>query len=284
MGIPTVAFWQFLKIILPGFYVVTMLLAILSSFFGLALQSSLDETVLTPLFLISGLLMGILIDSVDLINSRSRRIRRWLPEILFFQDNYPSFYLVERCRRRMESDQCEVDCERVLKGPEKGDYRFLRVWFYVFDNIFPEYLRTLVLTQGHICRVVLYFKLFSLIFGIVALLILAGQIIIGSISSIFLWWMRGWVEALSFVKGTLPRLGWETALIVATLTIAFLFHRFNHVKKTDKGWQPTGFWRGWRDICADQKFWLELNEEVLTDIVCQGKPPAALQGAKSGEK
>lgn len=279
MGIPTVAFWQFLKIILPGFYVVTMLLAILSSFFGLALQSSLDETVLTPLFLISGLLMGILIDSVDLINSRSRRIRRWLPEILFFQDNYPSFYLVERCRRRMESDQCEVDCERVLKGPEKGDYRFLRVWFYIFDNIFPEYLRTLVLTQGHICRVVLYFKLFSLILGIVALLILVGQIIIGSIFSIFLWWMRGWMEALSFIKGNLPRLGWETMLIAVTLVIGFLFHRFNHVKKTDEGWKPTGAWRRWRDRCADQKFWLELSEEVLTDIICRGKPPAALQDA-----
>lgn len=274
MGLPDVTFYQFVAIILPGFYIITMLIIGAAVFFNIPLDSSLNQAILAPLYIISGLIVGILLDSVDLINWTSERIHRLLPEIKFFRGQYPSYFLIERCEQKLASGECEPDCINRLRGPEEDkNFTFLRVWFYIFDNLFPGYLRTFVLTQGHTCRAVLYIKVLSWIFAILGLLLLFMQCAI-DLALFWFWQILAWFVNVDRVpEKDLSQLGMKSLFIIASLFIGLLFHHFNSAKEVDGQWKTKGVWSKWKNICADQRFWLRLNDDLLEEIICKGKAP-----------
>ncbi|MHA1232870.1 MAG: hypothetical protein ACTSPQ_19755 [Candidatus Helarchaeota archaeon] len=244
---PSVTFNQFIKIFVAGYYSLISFLFFIYIF--------IDERIINwnislqiALYGFLGLVVGLIIESSDPLLYFKKRI-----ENKFFLDNMPSKYLLERCK------QCSKfnECENVLT-----EKTYISAWFYIFDNLFPEYLRNYSFMTTAMCRVIYYLKYISLIFFIFATI----YFLILSINYfVFFFYGVSLIQnPLIYIKGLLYKL----IFIIFFVTVYIIIKKTNRPDEN-----PTGIWKRWRGLRNDLEFWLEINKETLTKVICERGVP-----------
>ena len=239
MPSPTISIAWFLRVVLPGFIVATGGWLYLSLFWGITLAGA--DAVSLAMYAFAGTLIGFTIDAYDpLLHGK------WpsCEEKAFFGSQLPSGYVRSRC------ENCEQQCIYKADSSTMSNH-CISAWFYIFDNLFPDYLRGYVLDLSSACRAVVYLKYVALALwcaGTVTLavtvagrwLLLAGTAVFSGVNA------QGWfVVASGLVYLTIGRL---------------------HRPRTDS---PRGVWHKWQNVCRDQIFWLHVNSAAVTEVLCK---------------
>jgi len=238
---PALSVAEFLKLLFPGLVVVTAAYVYGVVFWGLQAGNTLFVT----LYAFWSVFLGLMIDAWDPLLNWKR-----LPETTFFRDQFPSKYLESLCRK------CVSPCCRThTRGSQLG-YRFpSSVWFYIFDNLFTDYLRGYVLSVSSACRAVLYTKYTALAFAAPGTMTWAVQWKVGNTTP----------GSTQFVR--------QAAF---TLVCCVIFLLVNRLHRTDN--PPSGVWGKWARVCQDQVFWLRANLGTVKSLLCQARdarrPPA----------
>jgi hypothetical protein len=267
--------YEFLRFIIPGAYFVA-LLYVLSA---LLLQFPISHDVLSydaVAFFFAALIVSVIIDSRDVIQLS----QGWLTEADFFQHQFPSRYLLDRCKTCKINASCS---NRVSKS------NYVNTWFCLFDEYFPEYSRNAVLTTGYLCRVVFYTHLFSLLFFYLGLL----YPLISYFRHAFSFWTltysgimlilaegiyfsnsvnrkgKGWVFSLSlFFRALNP----TRLFITAGLLFGLLKHQHQGTElgRDDlSSLEARGVWPRWKMYNEGEVRWMEMNEALLKEKVCK---------------
>ena len=260
--------YEFFRFIIPGGYFVFLLyvwLALLLnfpiSFYVLSYQ--------TVIYFFASLITSIVIDSRDILQYG----RGWLREADFFQSQFPSRYLLDRCNKCKEKPSCS-NFESFI-----SEYNYINTWFYFFNEYVPNYVKSIVLTTGYLCRVAFYTHLFSLFFfylGLsyplvayfkgafsystfiysgILLIILEAVFFSNNIGKEKERWYSLFFRALSPT-----RLLWTTGLILGFLK--------SKSPKDEKGIEARGLWPRWKRYNDVQIRWMEINEPLLTEKIC----------------
>jgi len=238
---PALSFAEFFKLLFPGFYVVTAAWLYGSLFWGLPIEGA--ESV--AFYAFAGLFFGFMIDAWDpLLRSDI------FPEAKFFRSQFPSRYLARLC------DKCESPCPSKQKEAQEVGFRFPHsIWFYVFDNLFPDYLRSYVLGASSGCRAVVYTKYVSLLFLLTSVATFAAR------------------RQFSVRQAELSLAKLQVTYVVACLIIYSFVTLVHRTRK-----RPSGVWAKWRGVCQDQIFWLHANMPTVKSLLCQGKAPSSSEG------
>ena len=162
---------EYINIVLPGLLLTFLTAYGLDVFFQIQVLRILDSAGLSVAFyFVTGLVGGFIIDSSDLILYS----RIPLKEIEFFRKHMPSLYLVKRC----STCNSVVCLNRLVKAKSDGhptEHRpnHVDLWFYIFNNIISDYLRSYTLSVSSACRGILYLKYVSLFFLVMSSALLA---------------------------------------------------------------------------------------------------------------
>lgn len=175
-----------------------------------------------------------------------RSPRQWKP-IRFFQNEFPSKYILERCRRCIEN---ENSCPNYIK---KESYAHLRHWFHhIFHGpIEREDARTVKDTfeKGYTCKLLYYLSWILFVF----LLLAIGTVLFHHICL--------------YLFGEL-KLDLRASQILFALTCLGLIVLIKGLNKPDEK-SPSGCWQAWREINRMHVSWLKSHEEFLVKLICQ---------------
>ena len=245
MPTPSMSVAWFLKVVLPGFLIATGAWLYVSLFWGVALPGA--DTASLAMYAFAGTLIGFMIDAYDpLLHLKLNWKLTWprLTEKTFFNSLLPRGHLRSRC------ESCGKEC--AYRGcSETITQHCISAWFYIFDNLFPDYLRNYVLDLSAACRAVAYTKYVAL------------SLFVCGTGTMFVQWLRegrppGFPEMS-------PR-AWFVVVSGAAYVVIWVLHR--------AGKSPTGVWKRWRNVYRDQLFWLHVNGKAVAEVLC--KPPEAI--------
>lgn len=295
---------EYINIALPGLLVTFLTAYGLHVFFDIEVLKVFDNTGISLAFyFMIGLIVGFIIDSCDFLLSSEIPF----PELKFFKGHMPSTHLLKRC------SACKnVECLNRLndtgtKSRSNPRPKYLELWFYIFDNVISDYLRSYILSISSACRGVFYLKYFPLFFlftsiSLIILKDLSTQIVLGgqltvlkenwqlilsaAVVLVAYWFFkkkesktlyslsRGclimgfllgsylWLES-----GKLLSLG-SKFLYVYICAFIYISVSYTNSAREDN---IRGIWRKWKNIEDDLQAWVELNEKLLKDLVCNRK-------------
>jgi hypothetical protein len=175
-----------------------------------------------------------------------QRGRPTLKSVRFFQAQFPSLYIRDRCARCVETAQT---CGNFI-GPESRAHNS-----YWLDEIFPIIKKgqkeqaSRTFERGYTCK---------LIFGLQVVLVIFIAISIATIAwkPAFELTMRRPVSVLFAPK--------HVIFIILCILVAGLLRALNSPDTNS----PTGCWHAWREINDAHKLWMRNNEPILVNAVC----------------
>ena len=262
--------YEFFRFIIPGGYFVALLYILVALILGIPISYDV-LSYQTVVYFFAAFIVSIVIDSRDLIQYS----KGWFAEADFFQRQFPSKYLLDRCGSCEKKESC---------SNHLTNDNFIPTWFYFFNEHLPEYLRNAVLTSGYLCRVVFYVHLFSLSFFYLGLLYPILSLINGSFS----FWTLAYsgilfviVEAL-FFPNRVGKKGerWlsiffsaldPSRLFVAVFVVLGFVNRHRKDSKSEEdesALDPRGMWPRWKRYNDVQIRWMEMNEPLLVEKIC----------------
>jgi hypothetical protein len=167
--------------------------------------------------------------------------------IKFFQNQFPSKYILERCTRCIED---EKTCQNYIRQ-ESNTHK--RVWF---DDIFhgaiqkeaPQKVRD-TFEKGYNCKLLYYL---SWILGI--FFVLGVSTIVYHHAYLFL--------SGEFKLDLTPLQILSPLVAVCIILIIRTLHSPNEKK-------PSGCWQAWQEINGIHISWLKGHENLLVDLICQ---------------
>ena len=261
--------YEFFRFILPGGYIVLVFVLYLSIFFDIPMPDKFLSTQ-SAIYFFAAFILSLVIDSRDIIQySRGRFF-----EADYFQKAFPSSFLLERCNSCDKKSSCNA------RLTEKN---FLNVWFTLFNEYLPEYVRNTVLTLGYLCRLSFYFHIFSLLFlsiGVITtiVMLILKRLPVGHSYLTFLFVLCIITQAiylsshvsrinekplLTFFRGLNP---YRPVLFVLLITgIKKSRSTIDEQEETE----ATGLWRRWLRYCEVQKEWMRTNERLLQEKICR---------------
>ena len=213
---------------------------------------------------------SLVIDSRDIIQYGRGRFL----EADWFQKAFPSSYLLDRCNSCDKKSSCNA---RLTKKS------YINVWFNLFNESVPEYLRKIVLTAGYLCRISFYFHIFSSLFlsiGVITtiVMLILKRLPVGHSYLTFLLGLciitqaiylsshvsrRNEKPLLTFFRGLNP---YRPVLFVLLITgIKKSRSTIDEQEETE----ATGLWRRWLRYCKVQKEWMRINERLLQEKICR---------------
>jgi hypothetical protein len=167
--------------------------------------------------------------------------------IKFFQNEFPSNYILERCNKCIEN---EGTCQNFIK---KESYSHIRYWF---RNIFhgkieadnPDEIKN-TFEKGYTCKLVYYFSWILITFFLFALLLITFH------------------HTILLKEGKLrfSLNGLQVFFPIACLSLFFLIRFLNNPNEE----KPTGCWQAWREVNRTHVSWLKENEPFLTNLICR---------------
>lgn len=263
--------YEFFRFMIPGGYFVALFYVLVA----LLLQIPISYDILsyqTVAYFFGALIVSMIIDSRDVIQYS----RGWLAEADFFQRQFPSRYLQDRCAK------CEMEhsCSNRL-----SESNYITTWFYFFNEHIPDYLRNAVLTAGYLCRVVFYVHLFSLLFFYLGML----YPLISYFSGAFSFWTFAYsgillivVEAIFFPNSVGKKgEGWcslffralnpARLFIAVGLVLGFLNRQRQgaELRVDISNYKASGVWPRWKRYNEVEVRWMEINEPLLTEKICK---------------
>jgi len=256
--------YEFFRFIIPGGYFVALFYVLLALLLNIPISFDILSYQTIGYFFAS-LVVSIVIDSRDVLQYGSG----WLREADYFQRQFPSRYLLDRCTKCKTKSSCS-------KPLVEANY--LSTWFYFFNEYVPSYARSIVLTTSYLCRVVFYTHLFSLLFFYVGLsypLISYFKEGFSFLTFIYSGILLIVLEVVFFSnnvrkKGERRYLLFFRALNPTRLfvTIGLILGFFNPKKTKEDEVEAKGFWLRWKGHNKTQIRWMEINEPLLTEKIC----------------
>ena len=167
-------------------------------------------------------------------------------EIKFFQNEFPSRYILDRCQRCIED---ETSCRNFIK-PQSYDH--VRHWFQdifhgAIEKESPRAVRD-TFEKGYTCKL-LYYLRWILIF--VSILAIATTVLY----HLYLYF----VGQFRFEVSVLQML-----FIIICICIVILIGRLNVPDENS----PSGCWQAWREINRMHVSWLRSHDDILVNVIC----------------
>lgn len=184
---------------------------------------------------------------LEKMNSENVKIRCFRRMIEFFQNEFPSKYILERCKRCKEN---ESSCPNYIKEESQEHIKY---WFHdmfhgAIEKEDPERVKR-TFEKGYICKLYYIFIL---------LLIIS---LIASISVIIF----HHVCILIYGDFRLDISSYQILFLLFAGGIILFLMNVNYPYK-DK---PTGCWHAWREINKIHISWLKDHEDFLVNLICQ---------------
>lgn len=186
-------------------------------------------------------LIHVLVKSDPLQRSPSQR-----KAIRFFQAEFPSGYLLRRCKRCAESQKT---CPNYIT-PESHDH--IRYWFHdIFHGPIeaqhPETVRE-TFEKGYTCKLWYYLTWVLGLMTVLAILTVA-------VHHVCLYLFEQLVLEIHPLQVVFP-------LVCISVVIAIRF-----LNKVDEE-RPSGCWQAWRQVNRIHKGWLRQHENLLVSLIC----------------
>lgn len=166
--------------------------------------------------------------------------------IRFFQNEFPSKYLLKRCNQCIEN---ENTCKNFIRP---GLYAHIRYWF---DNIFhgeiekqnPRVVKS-TFSKGYTCKLLYYLTWILFIFFLLAIATVLFH------------------HAYLCFSNTLKTeiTSQQVLFPFICLAIIILIRKLNNPDEK----APTGCWQAWREINGIHISWLQSNENFLVNLIC----------------
>lgn len=165
--------------------------------------------------------------------------------IRFFQNEFPSKYILDRCQRCIED---ENSCPNYIK---QESFAHVRYWFSIFHGPVEQEIPGTVketYEKGYTCKLAYYLKWILTIF-------------IGlSIATIILYH----VYLLLFDEFNPQISALQLLFPIACVGIVIIIKVLNKPDEVE----PSGCWHAWRQINRIHVSWLRTHEEFLVDTIC----------------
>lgn len=179
-------------------------------------------------------------DALQLSHSQRKPIR-------FFQNEFPSKYILERCERCIEK---ENSCPNYIK---EESYAHRRYWFHhIFHGVIeredPKRVKN-TFEKGYTCKLLYYL---SWILGIITALGIA----VIAFHHVYLYFLGKFKVDLTALQVLFP---------LVCVGIIIVIKKLN---KPDES-NPSGCWHAWREINRIHVSWLKSNEDFLIKLICQ---------------
>lgn len=167
--------------------------------------------------------------------------------IRFFQNEFPSNYILLRCEKCIEN---ENSCPNYINAES---YAHRRYWF---RNIFhgpiededPRIVKD-TFEKGYTCKLVYYLSwILIMFFALTIITILVHHII--------LWVTDSLILDLKALQLFFP------IICISIVILLKIMHRANE-------YHPTGCWQAWREINRFHVSWLKSNEDLLANLICK---------------
>lgn len=170
-----------------------------------------------------------------------------IKEIRFFQNEFPSKYLLERCERCIEN---EKSCPNYIKAES---YSHIRYWFHhiLHGEIEKENPKSVKDTfeKGYICKLLYAIKN-------VLKCVLVLSILTICVYHIYLYFSNG--------KLLMDLNSFQVFFPIILLSINILINKINRVDEKN----PTGCWQAWREINRMHISWMRSNEDFIKELIC----------------
>jgi len=165
--------------------------------------------------------------------------------VRFFQAEFPSRYIRERCGNCVET---HATCRNFI-GPDSLDhvnYWLNYLWRPIVERDFPERFQD-TFVRGYRCKLVLGLNLIAGFFGTLALL------------AVFVFAVTEWPSGL-WAK--------DSRYLLYPAFCFLLAGTGGMLNRPDKE-KPTGCWHAWREINNLHVLWMRNNDPLLTSILCR---------------
>ncbi|MDH5694700.1 MAG: hypothetical protein OEZ47_16510 [Gammaproteobacteria bacterium] len=196
--------------------------------------------------LVAGVILGlihyIIVKPDPLQRSPSRR-----KAIRFFQKEFPSKYLLDRCNKCVEDRK---SCANYIK---EESFDHIRYWFYdIFhgpiEKEYPGIVKD-TFAKGYTCKLLYYL---SWVLGVFIAL---------SIGTIMAHHLHLYVLEQFKIDFTAPQVLFPLVCVGVLALIRLL-------NKSDEE-RPSGCWQAWRQINRIHVGWLRTHEDFLVDLICR---------------
>lgn len=168
--------------------------------------------------------------------------------IAFFQNEFPSAYILERCQRCHDNEET---CENFITEESKTH---IRIWMHeIFHGPIEKENPSIVnetYEKGYTCKLMYYTSWIFFIFSIGSFL----TILIPALTNYI--FTHNFALNISRVKIISP-----VFMFIAMLLILYL-NSANHDN-------PSGCWHAWREINRIHISWMKKNDDLLNKSVCQ---------------
>ncbi|MBC7364523.1 MAG: chromate resistance protein [Candidatus Aminicenantes bacterium] len=167
--------------------------------------------------------------------------------VRFFQNEFPSKYILERCVRCIED---ETSCPNYIKAES---YAHIRYWFYdIFhgkiETVDPRRVRD-TYEKGYHCKLLYYL---SWILGV----FLAFAIAIIVFHYVYQYFYNEYKVDLTSLQ------------IIFPLVCGLIIILIKALNRPDES-RPSGCWHAWREINRMHISWLAANKDYLDKLICQ---------------
>jgi hypothetical protein len=176
-----------------------------------------------------------------------QRGRPKFKSVRFFQAQFPSLYIKQRCGRCNETAQT---CRNFI-GPESRDhnsYWLSQIWRPIIKRKYKEQFER-TFEKGYTCKLVFGLQVAFVFFAAVSILTIICKPVLDLL-------MRR-----PFVVFYLPK---HLIFVGVCVLVAFIISALNRPDMSS----PTGCWHAWREVNDTHRLWLRNNEPVLVDVVC----------------
>jgi hypothetical protein len=167
----------------------------------------------------------------------------------FFQSEFPSNYILERCNKCIED---ESTCPNFIKAES---FTHIRYWFHnmlhgYIEKEDPKIVKD-TFEKGYTCKLFYYSSVILKTFLILSLFVLAVH-----------------YSYNYFVKNTLPNFDLHYIFFpLGCLILLILIRALNNPDETN----PSGYWHAWRQINRIHISWLKSHEDILVKLICYDK-------------
>ena len=167
-------------------------------------------------------------------------------EIRFFQHEFPSRYILQRCQRCIED---EKSCMNYIK---EQSYDHIRHWFYdIFHGAIeredPRRVKD-TFEKGYSCKLLYYL---TWILGIA----LAISLMTILCHHLYLFVKEGWMISIKALQ------------IIFPVACAFVIILIKIMNNPDEN-APSGCWHAWREINRMHVSWLKDHDDLLVSLIC----------------
>lgn len=167
--------------------------------------------------------------------------------IRFFQNEFPSKYILERCKRCRED---ENSCPNYIKAES---YAHIRYWFHdIFHGEIekedPSKIKD-TFDKGYTCKLLYYSSWILGVFSVLAIVTIA-------IHHAYLYFFKELKFDLTSLQIFFP---------LVCVSIIILIKKLN---KPDES-KPSGAWHAWRQVNRIHVSWLKSHEGLLVNLICK---------------